>query len=78
MNRDAINLTRYSTFTALNIAQMMQYRVEYVQNGGNEAEEKMYKHALFAVVGIMSLFTMGVLGLTESRRSDNRVLDCSW
>jgi len=44
---------------------MTKYRIEYVQNGGKEAEEKMYKHALFAVVGIMSLFTMGVLGLTE-------------
>ena len=78
MNKDVINLTRYSTFTAVNIAQMMQYRIEYVQNGGKEAEEKMYKHALFAVVGIMSLFTMGVLGLMESRKDDNRALYGSW
>jgi len=78
MNKDAINLIKDSVSTALNIAQMTKYRVEYVQNGGKEADEKMYKHALFAVVGIMSLFTMGVLGLTESGRSDKRVLNCSW
>lgn len=70
MNKDVINLIKYSKSTAINIAQMTQYRVESVKNGGKEAEEKMYKHALFAVVGIMSLFTMGVLGLTESRKND--------
>lgn len=70
MNKDVINLIKDSVCTAVNIAQMTQYRVEYIQNGGKEAEEKMYKHALFAVVGVMSLFTMGVLGLTESRKND--------
>lgn len=70
MNKDVINLIKDSASTFLNIAQMTQCRVEYVQNGGKEEEEKMYKHALFAVVGIMSLFTMGVLGLMESRKND--------
>lgn len=38
----------------------------------------MYKHAFFAGVGIFSLLTMGVLGLMESRKDDNRALYGSW
>ena len=78
MNKDTINLIKDSTSTALNIAQMTQYRVKYLQDGDAEAKEKMYKHAFFAGVGILSLLTMGVLGLMENCRSDNRVMNCSW
>lgn len=38
MNKDVINLIKDSVSTALNIAQMTQYRIEYVKNGGKEAE----------------------------------------
>lgn len=78
MNRDVINLIKDSVSTALNIAQMTKYRVKYLQERDAEAKEKMYKHALFAVVGIISLFTMGVLGMMESRKDDNRALYGSW
>lgn len=45
MNKDTINLIKDSTSTALNIAQMTQYRVKYLQDRDAEAKEKMYKHA---------------------------------
>ena len=78
MNKDAINLIKDTGSTFLNIAQMTQYRVRYLQNPNPEAKEKMYRHAFLAGVGILSLLMMGVLGLMESRRSDNRVMGCSW
>lgn len=53
---------------------MTQYRMKYVQDRDAEAKEKMYKHAFLAGVGILSLLTMGVLGLMESRRNDYGVL----
>ena len=78
MNKDAINLINHSTSTFLNIVQMTQYRMKYVQDRDAESKEKMYKHALFAGVGVFSLLTMGVLGLMESRKDDNRALYGSW
>lgn len=76
MNKDVINLVKDSASTFLNIAEMTQYRMRYLQDRDAEAKEKMYKHAFLAGVGILSLLTMGVLGLMESRRNDNRAL--SW
>ena len=78
MNKDTINLIKDSTSTVVNIAQMKQYRVKYLQDRNAEAKEKMYKHAFVAGVGIFSLLTMGVLGLMESRKDDNRALYGSW
>ena len=78
MNKDAINLINHSASTFLNIVQMTRYRVKYLQDGDAKAKEKMYKHAFFAGVGIFSLLTMGVLGLMESRKDDNRALYGSW
>lgn len=78
MNKDTINLIKDSASTVVNIAQMTQYRMKYLQDGDAEAKEKMYKHAFFAGVGIFSLLTMGVLGLMESRKDDNRALYGSW
>ena len=78
MNNDTINRIKDSASTLLDIAQMTQYRVKYLQERDAEAKEKMYKHAFFAGVGIFSLLTMGVLGLMENRRNENRVMDCSW
>ena len=73
MNKDTINLIKDSASTFLNIAQMTQYRMKYVQDRDAEAKEKMYKHAFLAGVGILSLLTMGILGLMESSKNDNRV-----
>lgn len=78
MNKDAINLIKDTGSTFLNIAQMTQYRVKYLQNPNPEAKEKMYRHAFLAGVGILSLLTMGILGLIECNRNNNRVLYGSW
>ena len=75
MNKDTINLIKDSGSTVLiNIAQMAQYRVRYVQKGDAGDKVKMYEHAFFSIVGILSLLTIGVLGLMESRRSDYLIL----
>jgi len=66
MNKDTINLINHSASTFLNIAEMTQYRMRYVQDRDAEAKEKMYKHAFIAGVGILSLLTMGVLGLLKA------------
>ena len=73
MNKDTINLIKDGTSTFLNIAQMTQYRMKYVQERDAEDKEKMYKHAFLAGVGILSLLTIGIVGLMENRKNDNRV-----
>lgn len=70
MDKDVKELIKDSASTFLNIAQMAQYRMRYVQERDAEAKEKMYKHAFLAGVGILSLLAMGVLGLMESRKND--------
>lgn len=70
MNKDTINLINHSASTFLNIAEMTQYRIKYLSEGNKEAKEKMYKHAFLSGVGILSLLTIGVLDLMESRKSD--------
>ena len=67
MNKDTINLIKDSASTFLNIAQMTQYRMKYVQERDIKDKEKMYKHAILAGVGILSLLTLGIVGLMESR-----------
>lgn len=69
MNKDATNLFNHSASTLLNIVQMTKYRVEYVRDKDAAAKEKMYKHAFFAGVGILSLLTIGVLGLMQSQNN---------
>lgn len=71
MNKDTIKLIKDSASTFLNIAQMTQYRMKYLQDRNAEAKEKMIKYTILSGVGILSLLTMGVLGLMESRRIDN-------
>ena len=78
MNKDAINLINHSTSTFLNIAQMTQYRMKYLQDGDAEAKEKMIKYTILSGVGIAYLFMIGIAGLVDSCRSDNRVLNYSW
>ena len=50
MNKDVTNLIKDSTSTFLNIAQMTQYRIKYVQGKDAKTKEKMYKHAFIAGV----------------------------
>ena len=68
MNKDVINLIKDSTSTFLNIAQMTQYRMRYLQDRDAEAKEKMYKHAFLAGAGIAYLLTIGIAGLVDSCR----------
>ena len=78
MNKDVINLVKDSASTFLNIAQMTQYRMKYLQNRDAEDKEKMYKHAFLAGAGIACLLTMGIVGLMESRRNDDHILNGLW
>lgn len=73
MNKDVINLVKDRASTFLNIAQMTQYRMKYVQERNAEDREKMIKYTILSGVGILSLLTIGIMGLVESRKSDNRV-----
>ena len=74
MNKDVINLIKDSASTILNIAQMTQYRVKYLQERDAEAKEKMYKHAFLTGVGIFTLLAIGIAGLVDSRMNYNRTL----
>ena len=74
MNKDTIHLIKDSVSTLLNIAQMTQYRMKYVQDKNAEAKEKMYKHAFLAGFGIFTLLAIGIAGLVDSRMNYNRTL----
>lgn len=74
MNKDTIDLINHSASTFLDIAQMTQYRMKYVQDKDAEAKEKMYKHAFWAGVGIFTLLAIGIAGLVDSRMKYNRTL----
>ena len=76
MNKDIINLVKDSASTFLNIAEMTQYRMRYVQDRDAEAKEKMYKHAFIAGVGILSRLTMGVLGLLKTGHDEIQKTEC--
>lgn len=66
MNKDTIDLINHSASTFLDIAQMTQYRMKYVQDKDAEAKEKMYKHAFLAGFGIFTLLAIGIAGLVDS------------
>lgn len=70
MNKDTINLINHSASTFLNIAQMTQYRMKYLQDRDAEAKEKMIKYTILSGVGILSLLTIGIVGLIENRKND--------
>lgn len=74
MNKDAINLINHSASTFLNIVQMTQYRMKYVQDRDAESKEKMYKHAFLTGVGIFTLLAIGIAVLVDSRMNYNRTL----
>ena len=70
MDKDVKNIIKESTDTFLNIAQMTQYRMKYLQDRDADDKEKMYKHAFLAVAGIACLFMIGIAGLIDSRKND--------
>ena len=69
MNKDIVNIIKESGSTALNIAQMTQYRMKYLQDRDAEAKEKMTKYTLLSCIGIAGLLTIWIVGLLESRRT---------
>ena len=68
MNKDTINLIKDGASTMLDIAQMTQYRMKYLQDRNAEDKQKMIKYTLLSVAGIACLLTIGIVGLIESRR----------
>ena len=68
MDKDVKDLINHSASTFLNIAQMTQYRMRYLQDRNPEDKEKMIKHTVLSVAGIACLFMIGISGLTENRR----------
>ena len=52
----------------LNIAQMGQYRMRYLQNRDARDKEKMIKYTVLAGFGIACLFMIGIAGLVDSQR----------
>lgn len=57
-----------SSSTLLHIAQMAHYQMEYMQKRNAGDKEKMIQYTLLSGAGILSLLTMGILGLIESRK----------
>lgn len=68
MDKDVKELKKDSADTVLNIAQMGQYRMRYLQNRDAKDKEKMIKYTVLSVAGIACLLTIGIVGLIESRR----------
>ena len=68
MDKDVKELIKDSADTMLNIAQMGQYRMRYLQNRDARDKEKMIKYTVLSVAGIACLLTIGIVGLIESRR----------
>lgn len=75
MDKDVINLIKNSASTFLNIAQMTQYRMRYLQERNAEDKEKMIKYTILSGVGIACLFMIGISGLIESRKWDERIVE---
>ena len=65
MNKDTKDLINHSASTSLNIVQMTQYRIKYLQDRNTDDKEKMYKHAFLAGAGIACLLAIGISGLIE-------------
>lgn len=68
MDKDVKDLIKDSADTMLNITQMTQSRMKYLQDRNAEDKEKMIKYTLLSVAGIACLLTIGIVGLKESRR----------
>ena len=68
MDKDVKELIKDSADTMLNIAQMGQYRMRYLQNRNAKDKEKMIKYTVLSIAGIACLFMIGISELVESRR----------
>lgn len=68
MDKDVKDLIKDSASTFLNIAQMGQYRMRYLQDRDAEDKEKMIKYTVLSVVGTACLLTIGIAGLVDCRR----------
>ena len=68
MDKDVKDLIKDSADTMLDIEQMTQYRMMYLQDRNAEDKQKMIKYTLLSVAGIACLLTIGIVGLKESRR----------
>jgi hypothetical protein len=78
---DVVDLVKFGLTTFLNIGEMGRYMYLYFsekesQNNIrtsaralNQNRDKMIYHTCLAGVGILGLFTIGIVGLTESRRN---------
>lgn len=78
MNKDVKDLIKDSADTMLDITQMTQSRMRYLQDRNAEDKEKMVKYTLLSVAGIACLLTIGIVRLIESCRYDYIILDCHW
>ena len=88
---DVADLTRQGVTTFLNIGLMARYM--YLYYNGKELQndspaqvnayelaqnrDKMIKYTILSGDGILSLLTMGVVGLMENSRNDNRLISAS-
>ena len=66
MDKDVKDLIKDSADTMLDITQMTQYRMKYLQDRNAEDKEKMIKYTLLSVAGIACLLTIGIVGLIEN------------
>lgn len=65
MDKDVKDLINHSASTFLDIAQMTQYRMRYLQNRNPEAKEKMIKYTVLAGAGMACPFMIGIAGLVD-------------
>ena len=66
MDKDVKDLIKDSADTMLDITQMTQYRMKYLQDRNAEDKEKLIKYTLLSVAGIACLLTIGIVGLIEN------------
>lgn len=68
MDKEVTSVINKGLSTFLNIAQMTQYRVKYVQDGDKDSEQKMYKYAILSGIGIVFLFAIGIAVLVDNHK----------
>lgn len=61
MDKDVKDLIKDSADTMLDITQMTQYRMRYLQDRNAEDKQKMIKYTLLSVAGIACLLTIGIV-----------------
>ena len=74
MNKDVKQIVEKGASTTLDITQMLLSYAKYLRDRDEESKKKFIRYSIVAGVGILSLITVGVLGLMESRKKDDSVL----